>query len=480
MRSCSSTGPTARCVWERTYGTPANPETGFDDEFAAGLAVAADDSVYVTGQLGTGVLFLAKFSPDGDLLWDSTWGENGTIGTGAAIDARREHLCFRLVVRHQRRRQRHRGTAAQVRAGRQRRVGQGVGRRRVRRGARRRRRHRRRLPCGRDQQLLRQRRLPGQVRVRRRCRVGTRLGRRRYSGAVYRVDLCLRHRHGRCWATSTSPGIRSTPATARTSSSSSSTPPGIWSGKRSAAPVSEPESTSRCRRTTPPSSSAATSSQMIPTSSAGHAFVAEFTSAGKAKKANTWGGSLDDSASAESIVVDASGLSRHRRFRGSGSVTNSAARRTARKRRMPIWSSPPRRISSSFRRRWARITGSSSFRTQPSAAAPTLHALAATLTGSQPEVPLRYVARACNIVTDGPPPAGRSQHASVAGAGRGVRGSRDDRAAESDWPMLQRKPGRSKSSARRTASRTFTPITSAPSATRSAISSSKIMATACR
>ena len=66
---------------------PANQETGFDDEFAAGLAVASDGSVYVTGQLGTGVLFLAKFSPDGDLLWDSTWGENGTIGTGAAIDA---------------------------------------------------------------------------------------------------------------------------------------------------------------------------------------------------------------------------------------------------------------------------------------------------------------------------------------------------------------------------------------------------------
>jgi hypothetical protein len=42
--------------------------------------------------------------------------------------------------------------------------------------------------------------------------------------------------------------------------------------------------------------------------SGGHAFVAEFTSAGKAKKANTWGGSLDDSASAESVIVDANGL----------------------------------------------------------------------------------------------------------------------------------------------------------------------------
>jgi hypothetical protein len=79
-------GPDRALAWERTYGTPANETTGFDDEFAAGLAVAADDSVYVTGQLGTGVLFLAKFSPDGELLWDSTYGQNGTISTGAAID----------------------------------------------------------------------------------------------------------------------------------------------------------------------------------------------------------------------------------------------------------------------------------------------------------------------------------------------------------------------------------------------------------
>jgi hypothetical protein len=78
-------GPDRALVWERTYGTPAS--AGFADEFVAGLAVAPDGAVYVTGQFGTGVLFLAKFSPAGDLLWDSTWGENGTIGTGATIDA---------------------------------------------------------------------------------------------------------------------------------------------------------------------------------------------------------------------------------------------------------------------------------------------------------------------------------------------------------------------------------------------------------
>ena len=80
-------GPDRTLVWERSYGLPLNPQQGFDDEFAAGLAVSPDGSVYVTGQLGTGVLFLAKFDANGTLLWDSTWGENGTIGTGAAVDA---------------------------------------------------------------------------------------------------------------------------------------------------------------------------------------------------------------------------------------------------------------------------------------------------------------------------------------------------------------------------------------------------------
>ena len=80
-------GPDRALVWERAYGRPLDAQTGFDDEFGAGLAVASDGSVYLTGGLGTGVLFLAKFGADGTLLWDTTWGENGTIGTGAAIDA---------------------------------------------------------------------------------------------------------------------------------------------------------------------------------------------------------------------------------------------------------------------------------------------------------------------------------------------------------------------------------------------------------
>jgi uncharacterized delta-60 repeat protein len=71
-------------VWQRTYGTA--PAGGFRaDEFGLGLALAGDGSAYLTGILGSGVIFLAKFDADGNLVWDRTWGENGTIANGAAV-----------------------------------------------------------------------------------------------------------------------------------------------------------------------------------------------------------------------------------------------------------------------------------------------------------------------------------------------------------------------------------------------------------
>ena len=70
--------------WERAYGLPFDAATGLDDDFIEGLTVAPDGSVYMAGMLGTGVLFLAKFDGTGSLLWDSTYGENATIATGAA------------------------------------------------------------------------------------------------------------------------------------------------------------------------------------------------------------------------------------------------------------------------------------------------------------------------------------------------------------------------------------------------------------
>jgi len=62
----------------------------------------------------------------------------------------------------------------------------------------------------------------------------------------------------------------------------------------------------------------------------GHAFVAEFSADGKAKKANTWGGSLNDSASAESVVVDANGLVVTAGFAGPGPYEFGRASNSAR------------------------------------------------------------------------------------------------------------------------------------------------------
>ena len=71
--------------WEHAYGLPFDPTVGFDDDFVEGLAVGSDGSAYVAGMLGAGVLFLAKFDSAGNLVWDSTYGENATIASGAAV-----------------------------------------------------------------------------------------------------------------------------------------------------------------------------------------------------------------------------------------------------------------------------------------------------------------------------------------------------------------------------------------------------------
>src|SRR6185295_17367163 len=49
--------PDGSLVWQRTYGTA--PDASFvADEFGTGVAVAADGSVYITGQYRDGNLFL--------------------------------------------------------------------------------------------------------------------------------------------------------------------------------------------------------------------------------------------------------------------------------------------------------------------------------------------------------------------------------------------------------------------------------------
>jgi hypothetical protein len=58
--------------WQRTYGE-ATDATTLRAESGVGVAVAPDHSgVLVLGNYRDGNIFLAKFSHDGDLLWDRT------------------------------------------------------------------------------------------------------------------------------------------------------------------------------------------------------------------------------------------------------------------------------------------------------------------------------------------------------------------------------------------------------------------------
>jgi uncharacterized delta-60 repeat protein len=64
-------------VWQRTWGTaPVEPFLRADD-FATDVAVASDGSVYVTGFSGNDA-FLLKFDGSGTLLWQKTWGGQQT------------------------------------------------------------------------------------------------------------------------------------------------------------------------------------------------------------------------------------------------------------------------------------------------------------------------------------------------------------------------------------------------------------------
>jgi hypothetical protein len=79
---------TGALVWQRTYGTPPTIPFLRADEFAQGVAAAPDGSaVYIAGQFGNGSVFLVKFDPDGGLVWQRTWGDNGNFTNGVAVAA---------------------------------------------------------------------------------------------------------------------------------------------------------------------------------------------------------------------------------------------------------------------------------------------------------------------------------------------------------------------------------------------------------
>jgi hypothetical protein len=75
-------GADGTLLWQRTYGT-APDASNSGEESGIDVAVAPDNSgVLVLGNYRDGNIFLAKFTPAGNLLWDLTWGGNQE-GAGA-------------------------------------------------------------------------------------------------------------------------------------------------------------------------------------------------------------------------------------------------------------------------------------------------------------------------------------------------------------------------------------------------------------
>jgi uncharacterized delta-60 repeat protein len=79
--------PDGSLEWQRTYGTAVAQPLVRPADFGQGVAAAADGSVYITGQLAGGNLFLVKFDAAGHLLWQRTWGGSGNFGIAVGVAA---------------------------------------------------------------------------------------------------------------------------------------------------------------------------------------------------------------------------------------------------------------------------------------------------------------------------------------------------------------------------------------------------------
>ena len=76
----------ASLIWQRTWDIPNT----FGDQEPHDVAVAPDGSVYVAGRTSGvgGDALLLKFDPDGNLVWQRTWGGNGfESAEGVAVGA---------------------------------------------------------------------------------------------------------------------------------------------------------------------------------------------------------------------------------------------------------------------------------------------------------------------------------------------------------------------------------------------------------
>jgi len=73
--------------WQRTYGSAVVPPFFSPNDFGTGVAAAPDGSVYLTGHLSADGLFVAKFDPGGNLVWQRTWGDSGHFSRAVEVAA---------------------------------------------------------------------------------------------------------------------------------------------------------------------------------------------------------------------------------------------------------------------------------------------------------------------------------------------------------------------------------------------------------
>jgi hypothetical protein len=72
-------------IWQRTYGE-ATDATAVRAESGVGVVVAPDDSgVLVAGNYNGGRIFVVKFDHDGGLMWDLTWGGDQESAAGISL-----------------------------------------------------------------------------------------------------------------------------------------------------------------------------------------------------------------------------------------------------------------------------------------------------------------------------------------------------------------------------------------------------------
>jgi hypothetical protein len=76
--------PGGELVWQLTYGALVAPPFMRADDFGLGVAADAHGSAYLTGQFTGGSLFVVKFDPHGNLVWQRTW-EGGGVSDAIAV-----------------------------------------------------------------------------------------------------------------------------------------------------------------------------------------------------------------------------------------------------------------------------------------------------------------------------------------------------------------------------------------------------------